>query len=152
MMTEQVQTLGPVDPNAPGRVKAYGALALVFGVVTAAQAFHLLTAEQATGIKDFLTTGADLAGLFGFGFVAFKTHGQVKNGTFDAAPEPEPEPPALSAAEQVKAVGDAFTEFSKTVADGVQLVQGVTANMPGLSAAVDAGSLVERFLTSKTPG
>lgn len=142
MMT--VETAGPVDPNAGARAKVYGGVALVFGLVTAAQAFHFVSADQAASIKDFIDSGLGLAGAFGFGFVAYKTNGQVKNGTFDAAPPP---PPAMSAVEQVKAVQEQFTDFTKTVADGVQLIQGVAAGVPGLSAVVQPGSLVEKFLS-----
>lgn len=145
MMT--VETAGPVDPNAGARAKVYGGVALVFGLVTAAQAFHLVSADQAASIKDFVDGSLGLAGAFGFGFVSYKTSGQVKNGTFDAAPKPPPSPPAMTAVEQVKAVQAQFSDFTKTVADGVQLIQGVAASVPGLSAVVQPGSLVEKFLS-----
>ncbi|TDO18113.1 hypothetical protein EV580_1295 [Mycobacterium sp. BK086] len=153
-MTTPVQTAGPVDPNAPTRTKTYAVLAVIFPLIGALATFGVLSADQANAITGFGTAAMGLAGAFGFGFVANKTNKQVKNGTFDAPPPPPPAPelpPAMSAVQSVQAVSNAFTDFSQSVAQGVQLVQGVAAAVPGLSAVVAPGGLVDQFLRGKTP-
>lgn len=138
-----VQTVGPADPNAGLRAKVYAGVGAIGGIATFLQTIHLLTDVQAASITAVGGNITTLLTSLGLLVAAFKTRGQVKNGTFEAAPEP---PPAMSAVEQVKAVQDGFTDFTKTIADGVQLVQGVAASIPGLSAVVQPGSLVDQFL------
>lgn len=151
-MTGPVQTLGPADPNAGLRAKVYSALTVVTPLLSALATFGILDSKQANALTALATAGVGVLSAFGFGLAAKNTNKQINNGTFTEAPVFTP-PPAITAVDAVKAVGDQFTDFARTVAAGVQHVQDTAVGLvPGLSAllsagnAVEPGSLVDNFL------
>lgn len=147
------QTQGPVDPNAGFRAKLYAGLGLLSGLVTFLQAINLIDAGQAASIASIIGGVTTLLSTFGFGLAAAKTNAQVKDGTFDAAPEPvvEPANPAITAVQAIQAVGQQFNDLVTGVTAGVQQVQDVAG---GLAAALPAlggiapGSLAQQVLAA----
>lgn len=149
-MTTPVQTAGPADPNAGARAKVYAGIGAVFGLLTLAQVFGLIKADQAASIKDFIDSGAGLAATFGFGFVASKTKKQVGNGTFDPPP-PAPEPdPQLSTADQiVNAIPAVLQDAADKLSDVEKIKQAATdafGNVPIV------GGLAQQLIEQFTPG
>lgn len=146
-MTQPVQTLGPADPNAPGRVKSYAIFSGLMALVPILTAFKVITDSQGAAIGTFVQGAIGLAGAFGFAFVAKKTSNQIKNGTFEQAPELPPQTPAMTAVESIAAVASQFQDLTKVVVDGVQHVQDVAGNLAGvLTPGVTKGGLLDQVL------
>jgi hypothetical protein len=132
-------TAGPADPNAGGRVKGYAVLSGLLGLIPVLTVFHVVTTDQGTAIGTFVQAALGLAGSFGFAFVAKKTSNQVKDGTFEAAPQL----PAVGALEQLVILRDqAAHEVDKNVAaaqagaDAIQAMGTAVANSLGVPKAV----------------
>lgn len=153
-----VITEGPVDPKAPTRAKIYAGLGLLFALITGAQVFGYISADQALSLKDWLESTTGLAGAFGFAFVANKTQKQVNNGTFEAAPT-NPLADAFGALDQLstavtatKAAVDATVDDAKArVADGLAVIQSATAAFPvGVQVADFAEDLIGDLIRDVT--
>lgn len=137
-------TAGPADVNADARSKGYAVLSGLLGLIPALTVFGVLSGEQGTAIGTFVQAGIGLAGAFGFAFAAKKTSGQVKDGTFD----PAPQLPAVSALEQLAILRDqASHEVDKNVAaaqagaDAIQATATAVAKSLGVAGAVtDVGN------------
>lgn len=135
---EGAPTAGPADPNAPTRVKGYTVLTALLGLIPVLTVFKVLTTDQGVAIGQFVQSGIGLAGAFGFAFVAAKTNKQVKNGTF----EPAPNLPALTVFEQLGAiqaeVDSTVAKVQSQVGSAVSTIQGAAALIPGGSAITGA--------------
>lgn len=135
---EGAPTAGPADPNAPTRVKSYAVLAALLGLIPALTAFKVITTDQGAAIGQFVQSGIGLAGAFGFAFVATKTSKQIKNGTF----EPAPNVPALTVFEQLAAikseVDDTIQVVQTQVGGAASMIRDAAAVIPGASMVLDA--------------
>lgn len=142
-----VQTVGPTDPNAGFRAKAYTVVSSLLGLVTLAQTFHLVTDAQAAGINGVASAGIGLVGAVTTAIAAFNTKKQVNNGTFDQAPPP---PPAITAVQGIQAVANQFNDLTKQVVAGINHVSDTAAGLQNLVGAglsqVLPGSLVDQLL------
>lgn len=156
-MTSPVQTLGPADPNAPAIAKVYTVVSSLLTLVTLASTFHLITTDQATAVSNVGTSAVGLIGAGIAAVAAFRTTKQVKNGTFDAAPDPVivTQSPLSNAFQGVAELKDhvdtAVADSVSKVQDAVSVIQGAVSTLPGVggvlgSAVVEAGSLVDQFL------
>jgi hypothetical protein len=157
MTTPTVQTLGPADPNAPVIAKVYTVVSSLLGLVTLASTFHLITTDQANAVSNLGTSAVGLIGAGITAVAAFRTSKQVKNGTFDKAPDPVviTQSPITNAFQSVAELKDhvdtAVADSVTKVKDAVGVIQGAAALLPGASgvlgsAVVEAGSLVDQFL------
>lgn len=145
-MTTPVQTVGPADPNASGRVKTYTVFSALLALIPVLTVFKVITQDQGVAIGNASQALIGLAGAFGFAFVAKKTSNQVKNGTFDPPPPPEVTP-AMTAVESIAAVANQFQDLTKVVADGVQHVQDVAGNLATvLLPGVKPGGLLDQVM------
>lgn len=148
-----VQTVGPVDPNAPAVAKVYTVVSSLLGLVTLASTFHLISTEQATAVSN---VGTSIVGLVGAGIAAlaaFRTHKQVNNGTFDAPPPPPPLPPAITAVQSISAVADQFQDLTRRVAAGISHVSDTAAGLQNIlgGGLGQLGPLVEQILQQRQP-
>lgn len=145
-------TAGPADPKAGLRAKIYAVLAGLLGLLGVAQTFGVLDAPQSASIAQIITAVIALLGGGGLAVATAKTTTQVKNGTFDPAPEPNLEPitvsPAIAAVDGLAAVATGFNDLITTVTDGVQTVQNtvgnlasVLPNLPNVVSVLTPGSL-----------
>lgn len=138
--TEQVQTLGPADPNAPLAAKFYAILSAVLGIAGAAATFGLITTEQAASLGAVGTATTTMIGAVGTAVAAFRTRKQVKNGTFTKAPDPivVTAAPPISL-DDVAQVRDGLTSV---ITDAVASAQGGLEQLAGIipgGAAIVAG-------------
>jgi len=146
-MTEptRIFTVGPVDPNAGMRGELYAGLALVIPTLSFLATLGIFTADQVNAVSGFLTAAVGLLGTFGFGLAAAKTNKQVRNGTFEAAPAPEPTPvlDAFQAVDAIKTHVDQVVDHAQSkVSEGVAAIQGAASLLPGgtfVNAAMMAG-------------
>lgn len=143
-------TAGPVDPKAPLVAKIYTVVSSLLGLVTLAQTFHLLNDTQAAGINGVASAGLGLVGAVTTALAAFRTNKQLKNGTFDPAPEPVVVAPPISTADQIV---NAIPSVLQQAADGLAEVDKVK------QAAADAfgnlpivGGLAEQLINGFIPG
>lgn len=151
-MTAPVQTAGPVDPNAPGFAKFYAVLGALLSLGATAGAFGLITADQAAAIKDLgyqlgLTAGAAVSVV-----AAFRMRKQVRNGTFDAPPTPEPVDTKTVVAAGLKELVDNAASSVGVLNEVTQVAASV---LPGLAPAVvdmatDAAAAVDKAITDFT--
>ncbi|MUL47621.1 hypothetical protein FZI85_25245 [Mycobacterium sp. CBMA293] len=152
-MTAPVQTLGPADPKAPFMAKAYTLVTSLLGLATLASTFNLITTEQANAISNAGTSILGTVGTIVGAIAAFRTHRQVNNGTFDAAPEPVV-PPGISTAEQIA------NAIPTVVQDAADTIAVKTADMEKIKkAAADAfgqvpvvGPVTKVVTGNKNPG
>ena len=133
------QTVGPADEKAGLRAKLYAVLAALLGIVGVAQSFGVLDAVQSASIGQIVTAVAALLGGGGFVLASAKTQQQVKDGTFQEAPDivvPEPSA-AISAVQSIGAIANEFNNLVTGVTDGVKTIQdtvgGLTSVLPGLA-------------------
>lgn len=131
-MTAPTATNGPVDEKAGLRAKLYAVLTALLGIPAVAQLFGVLTSDQATNVNQILTGVIGLVGAGGFALATSKTNTQVKNGTFDAAPNG----PVLSVFEQLQAIKD---RTDATLADTVNAVQTASATIQNATAVIPGG-------------
>lgn len=141
-----VVTAGPADPNASARVKAYTVFSGLLGLIPVLTVFKVITTDQGIALGNAAQALIGLAGAFGFAFVAQKTSKQVKNGTFESAPQL----PAVPALEQLKILRDATNATydgavskAQDAADAIQAAASTAAKAIGVPDVVvdvaDAG-------------
>jgi len=144
------ETQGPADQKAGARAKSYAVLSGLLGLIPVLTVFKIITTDQGVAIGQFVQSGIGLAGAFGLAFASAKVSQQKANGTFDPAPQA---PPALTAVDSIKAIGDQFTDLTSTVAAGLDLVGRTAAAVPGLGPLVGTGaalggSLVDQVMAA----
>ncbi|OBC11449.1 hypothetical protein A5784_35225 [Mycobacterium sp. 852013-50091_SCH5140682] len=144
MTDQKMYTLGPTDPNAGTRARIYSVLTLITPLLGFLATFGILSSDQADSINGFIAAATGLLGTFGllgFGMAAKNTNRQVKDGTFDPVPPVEPHPVtnAFDGLTQLQAgVNDAVEQAKSKVAEGVAVIQGAAAMIPGGKPAADA--------------
>lgn len=143
-MTAPVQTAGPADPNGGLRAKVYAGIGAIGSVAAFLQTIHLISDAQAASITAVGSNAATLIASVGVLFAAFKTRGQVKNGTFDAPPAPEP-------VDTKTVVTAGLQELADQAASSVGVLNEVTqvaaSVLPGLAPAVaNAATAVEKAI------
>lgn len=135
----RIFTLGPADPKAGWRAKAYAALSAMLGLITLAATFGLIPAIQGAVLTNIVEGVIGLLGAGGLAVAAAKTRQQVGNGTFDRAPEPAPERNAFDALGQLQTqVNSAVDQAQTKVTEGVAAIQGAASLLPGGSFVADA--------------
>ena len=141
----QVQTLGPADPKAPLAAKAYTVVSGLLGLVAVASTFGVITQEQGAALGGLGTAATGLVGAAITAIAAFRTHKQVNNGTFDAAPPPVVVAPVDNALEQLttlqQAVNESVDKAQTRVADGLSMIQAAASLLPGGAPANVGGVL-----------
>lgn len=139
-------TAGPVDTAAPARAKSYAVLSGLLGLIPVLTAFSVITSEQGSSIGTFVQAAIGLAGSFGFAFVSHKTNTQIKNGTFDQAPDPvivtSPPPISLENVAEVRdqldnVIAGAQNQAQNGIAAALEAVGGLTAFLPGGKPATE---------------
>lgn len=122
-------TAGPADPKAPFIQKVYAIVASLGVLIGGAATFNVITADQAaslTGVGTALTT---LVVSGATAVAAFRTKKQIKNGTFDAAPQL----PAYTALEQIAILRDQVVREDEdaraTAQAGADVIQAVASNV-----------------------
>jgi hypothetical protein len=141
-------TAGPVDPKAPAAAKFYTVLTGILGLVGIASTFGLVTQEQAASLGSVGTAVTTLIGAVGTAVASFRTHKQLKNGTFDPAPDPVVinQSPVLDAFEALgtikQHVDDTVKNAQDSVAAAVSSIQGAVNMIPGIAN----NPLVDDFL------
>lgn len=138
-------TAGPADPKAPFMAKLYAVLGSLGVLVGAGSTFGLITADQAASINDVSSS----VGTLGLSVVtliaAFRTNKQVKNGTFDPAPEPVL-PPQISTATQIaNAIPTVLQEAADKAAE-VDVIKQAAATAFGNLPVI--GGLAEQLIKS----
>lgn len=148
-------TAGPADPNAPLAQKAYTVTTGILGLVGIAATFGLITGEQAASLGAVGTAVTTLVGAAVTALAAFRTKKQLKNGTFDEAPEPViVTPPAPISLENVAEVRDqldsvisgAASQAQNGIVSAIDAIGGLTAFLPGGKPATEGfGSAVDLY-------
>lgn len=131
-------TAGPADPKAPFAAKAYTVVSGLLGLVAIASTFGVITQEQGAALGGLGTAATGLVGAGITAIAAFRTTKQVKNGTFDKAPEL----PSVPALEQLAILRDqAAFEVDRAVSTvqlGVGTIQSAVSALPGGKPVGDA--------------
>jgi len=136
-MTTPVQTLGPADPKAPYIAKMYAVVGGLLGLVTAASTLNLITTEQATAISNAGTSILGTVGTVIAAIAAFRSHKQVNNGTFDAAPEPVVVSPISTAQDILDAIPVVLKEAADTIATKTADVKAIKQAVGGAETLFD---------------
>ncbi len=135
-------TAGPADANAGARAKAYTVLSGLLGLIPVLTVFKVISTDQGVAIGNFSEAAIGLAGAFGFAFVAKKTGNQVKDGTFD----PAPQLPAVSALEQLAILRDqAAFEVDKNVAAAQAGADAIQATATAVAKSLGVPSVVSEM-------
>jgi hypothetical protein len=140
----QVVTAGPVDQNAPAAAKLYTVVSGILGLVGIASTFGLITSEQGANLGAVGTAATTLVGAVVTAVASFRTNKQLRNGTFEAAPNA----PVLDAFQSINAIAahanDTVQQAQAQVVGAVGAIQGAVAMLPGgalINSAVQAGPL-----------
>lgn len=142
-------TAGPADPKAPLAAKFYTVLTGILGMVGIAKTFSLITSEQAASINGAGTAAVAFVGALGTLVAAFRTHKQLNNGTFDAAPDPVVVAPPISTADQiVNAIPNVLQDAADKLTD-VEKIKQAAADAFGSVPIV--GGLARQLIDQFTP-
>ncbi|APD19267.1 holin [Mycobacterium phage Taptic] len=140
-------TAGPADPNASGRAKAYAVLSGLLGLVPVLSVFGVITGDQGTAIGNAVQAFLGLIGAFGLGIAAKKTSTQVKEGTFD----PAPQLPAVPALEQLAILRDqAAAEVERNVAAAQAGVDAIQASATAVAQSIGVPTQVTGIANAGT--
>jgi hypothetical protein len=114
----------------------------VLGVVGISATFGLITADQAASIGSVGTAATTLVSAVVTAIASFRTNKQLRNGTFDAAPEPAPAPPERNAFDALgelhNQVNSAVDQAQAKVTEGFAAIKGAAALLPGGTRVTDA--------------
>lgn len=138
-------TAGPADQNAPAAAKLYTVVSGILGLVGIASTFGLVTQEQGANLGAVGTAATTLVGAVVTAIASFRTNKQLRNGTFEAAPQS----PVLDAFQSINAikahVDDTVNQAQTAVASAVGSIQGAVAMLPG-------GALINSAVNSSPVG